>query len=93
MKDYKQYTDYAVEQACRLLAIDSPTGYTAAAEEWLLENMRPHSLMAYQIAVLGCLNKEQESQAAAEENEHKERDLVLEEIEAKKGPVNSHTGE
>ncbi len=62
-------------------------------EEWLLENMRPHSLMAYQIAVLGCLNKEQESQAAAEENEHKERDLVLEEIQAKKDPVNSHTGE
>ena len=62
-------------------------------EDWLRENMKPHHLMAYQIAVLGCLNKEQESQAAAEENEHKERDLVLEEIQAKKEPVNSHTGE
>ena len=40
MKDYKRYTDYAVEQACRLLAIDSPTGYTGAAEEHLLETFR-----------------------------------------------------
>ena len=62
-------------------------------EEWLRENMKPHHLMAYQIAVLGCLQKEEESQAAAEDNENKERDLVLEEIQEKKGPVNSHTGE
>ena len=62
-------------------------------EEWLRENMEPHALMAYQIAVLGCLSKENESQAAREENEHKERDLVLEELQAKKDPVNSHTGE
>ena len=39
-----------------------------------------------------CLSKESESQAAKEENENKERDLVLEEIQAKKDPVNSHTG-
>lgn len=62
-------------------------------EEWLRENMKPHHLMAYQIAVLGCLQKEEASQAAAEDNENKERDLVLEEIQAKKGPVNIHTGE
>ena len=62
-------------------------------DEWLTENMDPHALMAYQIAVIGCLSKESSSEAAKEETEEKERDLVLEEIEAKKGHVNSHTGE
>ena len=62
-------------------------------EEWLAENMNPHSLTGYQIMVLACLSKESKSQAADEENESKERDLVLEEINAKKDPVNSHTGE
>ena len=61
-------------------------------EEWLNENMDPHALMAYQSAVIACLSKESESQAAAEKNENKERDLVLEEINEKKDPVNSHTG-
>ena len=62
-------------------------------EEWLRENMEPHALMAYQIAVLACLTKENKSQAAEEKNENKERDLVLEEIQAKKDPVNLPTGE
>lgn len=62
-------------------------------DEWLNENMDPHALMAYQLAVIMCLSKESESQAAKEESEHKERDLVLEEINEKKDPVNSHTGE
>lgn len=62
-------------------------------DEWLTEQMDPHAIMKYQIAVLACLTKESESQAAQEESEHKERDLVMEEINAKKDPVNSHTGE
>ena len=62
-------------------------------DEWLKEKMDPHALMAYQIAVIACLSKESSSEAAKEEAEEKERDLVLEEIEAKKDPVNSHTGE
>ena len=62
-------------------------------DEWLKENMDPHALMAYQIAAIGCLSKETESEAAKEESEEKERDLVLEEIEEKKDPVNSHPGE
>ena len=37
MKDYKFYTDFAVEQACSLLTIDSPTSYTFAAEEHMLK--------------------------------------------------------
>ena len=61
-------------------------------EEWLEEHMEPHGLMAYQIAVLACLSKETASQAQQEENENKERDLVLEEINAKKEPVNSQAG-
>lgn len=61
-------------------------------DEWLREEMDPHAIMAYQIAVIACLTKETESQAVQEENENKERDLVLEEINEKKGPVNSHTG-
>ena len=61
-------------------------------DEWLKEAMDPHALMAYQIAVIGCLSRETESEAAKENNEDNERDLVLEEIAAKKDPVNSHTG-
>lgn len=61
-------------------------------EEWLRENMDPHDLIKYQLGVIACLTKEGESEAAKEETENKERDLVLEEIEAKKDPVNSHTG-
>lgn len=61
-------------------------------DEWLRENMDPHALTTYQLAVIACLTKESASEAAEEENENKERDLVLEEIESKKDPVNSHTG-
>ncbi len=61
-------------------------------DEWLREKMEPHELMVYQLAVIACMTKAGESEAVKEENENKERDLVLEELEAKKGPVNSHTG-
>lgn len=62
-------------------------------DEWLMENMDPHGLMAYQVAVIGCMSKETESQAAAEEKQDEARDVVLDEINAKKEPVNSPTGE
>ena len=62
-------------------------------DEWLKENMDPHMLLAYQLVVIVCMSKEGQSEAQTEENENTERDLVLEEIEAKKDPVNSHTGE
>ena len=35
----KEYTDYAVEQTCALLAIDSPTGYTAGAADYVTERL------------------------------------------------------
>ena len=31
----RKYADYAVEQACALLAIDSPSGFTAHAAQWV----------------------------------------------------------
>ena len=31
----KQYVDYITDGTCRLLAIDSPTGYTAEAASWV----------------------------------------------------------
>ena len=62
-------------------------------DEWLKENMDPHLLLGYQVAVVGCLSRETDSQAAAEEKEDTARDLVLDEINSKKDPVNSHTGE
>ena len=31
----REYADYAWEQTSALLAIDSPSGYTAAAAEWV----------------------------------------------------------
>ena len=61
-------------------------------DEWLSENMDPHAIMGYQIAIIACLSKGGESEAVKEEEENKERDLVLEEIYEKKDPVNSHTG-
>ena len=60
--------------------------------EWLMENMEPAQLSIYQLAVLDCMRKAEKSEAKQEKEENEERDLVLEEIEAKKDPVNSHTG-
>lgn len=57
-------------------------------EEWLGDNMEPYQLATYQLAALACISKENDSQAKNEKNESEERDLVLEEIEAKKDPVN-----
>ena len=61
-------------------------------DEWLTENMDPHAMIAYQATVIAALSKEEASEAVKEENENKERDLVMEEIDAKKDPVNLHTG-
>ena len=58
-------------------------------DDWLLEEMDPHLLMGYQLAVLACMSRDTESEAAKEENESKERDLVLEEINEKKERVNT----
>lgn len=33
----QRYAQYAVEKAVQLLAIDSPTGFTDKAAEWVLE--------------------------------------------------------
>lgn len=36
----KKYVDYITESTCKLLAIDSPTGYTKEAAEWVMEEYR-----------------------------------------------------
>ena len=61
-------------------------------DEWLTEHMEPYEVQKYTLAVLMCLSKESKSEAAQEKTEESERDLVLEEIEQKKDPVNLHTG-
>ena len=61
-------------------------------DEWLMENMDPYNLLAYQTGILACMTKESESEAKNEKDENTERDMVLEEIQTKKDPVNSHTG-
>ena len=37
MKNPNRYMEYAVEYACALLAIDSPTGYTKEAADYVLD--------------------------------------------------------
>ena len=61
-------------------------------DEWLMENMDPYNLLAYQTGILACMTRESESEAKNEKDENTERDMVLEEIQEKKDPVNSHTG-
>ncbi|MBQ8626611.1 MAG: peptidase M42, partial [Agathobacter sp.] len=40
MKSVKKYVDYITDATCNLLAIDSPTGYTKNAAEWVMEEYR-----------------------------------------------------
>ena len=58
-------------------------------DEWLAEEMLPGLLRAYQMAVLACMTIE--TSIESKEDESEERDLVLEEINKKKDPVNTHT--
>ena len=50
----KKYVDYITETTCRLLAIDSPTGYTKHAAEFVMEEYRK---MGYspRMTVKGCV--------------------------------------
>ena len=36
----KNYVDYIIDVTCRLLAIDSPTGYTKKAAEFVMEEYK-----------------------------------------------------
>ena len=40
MKDVKNYVEFITDKTCKLLAIDSPTGYTKNAAEWVMEEYR-----------------------------------------------------
>ena len=38
--DLKKYTDYSVDASCRLLGVDSPTGYTEEAAAWVMQEFK-----------------------------------------------------
>ena len=40
MTDYRKYTDYIIEQAEKLLSIDSPTGYTKNVTDYLMDEYK-----------------------------------------------------
>ena len=59
MFDLKPYTDYIVEQVLRLLSIDSPTGYTADAAQYVFDTFSSlgyHPQMTVKGGVLVCLS-------------------------------------
>lgn len=62
-------------------------------DEWLGENMEPMKILTYQIALMAVMAREGESEAEKENSENTKRDLVLEEINKKKEPMSSPTGE
>lgn len=62
----KSYTDFAAQKACALLAIDSPTGFTARAAAWVKEEFEALGFSASVTAkggVLVCLGGEDENDA------------------------------
>ena len=64
--DFEKIVDYSVDQAVKLLAIDSPSGYTRAAAEYIMEVCRSLGLkpeLTTKGGVLVCLNPD-----APEEN-------------------------
>ena len=51
----ENYVDFAVQKAVELLAIDSPTGYTTEAEEFVLREFRALGFAAERTAKGGIL--------------------------------------
>ena len=84
------------ENLVKMIRIMGNAGLKAAGEEpdltdeWLAEEMIPGYLKAYQLAVLIALSYETKMESIDNE-ENEERDLVLEEINKKKEPTNTHT--
>ena len=84
-----------VRNVIRMIRIMGNAGLAKAGEkpdltdEWIGENMKPFQLAVYQQALLACIAEAGQSEAEREENEDKERDLVLEEINRKKKDVSS----
>ena len=99
---YKKVKDLILSSKNRIrncvgvIRIMGNAGLKAAGEpddltdEWLMEEMIPGHLKAYQMAVLVCMTIETNVQTK-KEDENGERDLVLEEIHKKKDPTNTHT--
>lgn len=67
MLDFHQTAEQALDQAARLLAIDSPSGYTAQAAEYVLDAFRALGLdpsLTRKGGVLVCLNPDAPEEAA-----------------------------
>ena len=67
MTDYRKYTDYIIEQAEKLLSIDSPSGYCRQVTDYLLEELEELDRLGIQakrtvkggvVASFGGKNKE-----------------------------------
>ena len=64
MTDYRKYTDYIIEQAEKLLSIDSPSGYCRQVTDYLLEELDRLGIQAKRtvkggvVASFGGKNKE-----------------------------------
>ena len=54
MTDYRKYTDYIIEQAEKLLSIDSPSGYCRQVTDYLLEEFsdRIRDLFIWRISLM-----------------------------------------
>ena len=63
MTDYRKYTDYIIEQAEKLLSIDSPSGYCRQVTDYLLEELKRLGIQAERtikcgvVASLGAVRK------------------------------------
>ena len=65
----ENYVDFAVQKAVELLAIDSPTGYTAEAEEFVLRSGQPRaafsSISAVKTPTMPCCSRPTPIRSAA----------------------------
>ena len=73
----KNYTDYIVEQAQKLLSIDSPSGYTQNAAAWLMDTYREMSYKPQLTTKGGVLVQISEGTAKNPSDPSKEPILVM----------------
>ena len=55
MLDYRKYSEYILEQACHMLAIDSPSGYGKEVTDYLLSQLEELGIPAHKTVKGGVL--------------------------------------
>ena len=55
MLDYRKYSEYILEQACHMLAIDSPSGYGKEVTDSLLSQLEELGIPAHKTVKGGVL--------------------------------------